>query len=64
MICLTAVLFSCNKKENCPDITLIGQPNCPEDTTWVCGCDKVSYINECVANNNGMYVVSQGKCTN
>ncbi|MGB0432580.1 MAG: hypothetical protein ACPGLV_19035 [Bacteroidia bacterium] len=57
------LLASCGNKQDCPDITLVGgNPNCPEDTSWVCGCDDSTYINECVATNRGMYVTFKGKC--
>ncbi len=57
------LISSCGSKQDCPDLTLIGgNPNCPEDTSWVCGCDDSTYINECRANNRGAYVVFKGKC--
>ncbi|MBI3142566.1 MAG: hypothetical protein HYZ16_07050 [Bacteroidetes bacterium] len=53
---------ACNKTQDCPDLTIMGQPNCPEDTSWVCGCNDSTYVNECVARSQGMWVKSTGRC--
>lgn len=57
------LLASCGDNVDCPDINMIGgNPNCPEDTAWACGCDDSTYINKCKANNRGIRVVFNGKC--
>lgn len=58
--------FSCGKGDSeapCPDRSIVHFNVCPEDTNWVCGCDTVSYINECEANKSGAWVKYVGRCT-
>ncbi|MCB0739305.1 MAG: Kazal-type serine protease inhibitor family protein [Bacteroidetes bacterium] len=47
---------------DCPDRTLYSDVNCPKDTSWVCGCDDSTYLNECTANKKGRWVQYEGKC--
>ncbi len=58
------IATSCGKK-SCHDqamedahATALCTQDCPE----VCGCDGNTYCNECIANSQGIKVVSQGPC--
>jgi hypothetical protein len=35
---------------------------CDETVSWVCGCNSISYINECVAKKSGIKSYKRGKC--
>ncbi|MBD78749.1 MAG: hypothetical protein CL840_07505 [Crocinitomicaceae bacterium] len=42
------------------DLTLL----CPENIDFVCGCNGITYSNECQAKRNGVLKWSKGKCDN
>lgn len=59
--------FFCKLEDDCGGIDLHGtcspRPrNCNIDENFICGCDKKTYKNECIANINGISVKHNGKC--
>lgn len=52
----------------CDDVTAVGacidipQPGCPEYLHYVCGCDGVTYENECFARQAGVSLAHEGMC--
>ena len=62
-LCALAMLVtSCNSEDPCPDRKLVSYIECPKDTSYVCGCNDVTYLNECEANRQGVRVEYQGRC--
>lgn len=77
LLCCIGFLFimpSCSKNENCLFENSSGSPNCIDSTLIdpnmmcteeynpVCGCNGVTYSNECVASRYGVTNVLQGEC--
>ncbi|MBK9254902.1 MAG: hypothetical protein IPM42_05390 [Saprospiraceae bacterium] len=61
ILALAVSTISCSKDEKCVAVL---DPNCicTADFNPVCGCDKITYSNACVAACNGIEVVSTGEC--
>ena len=56
-------LVSESSAQSCIDSTLI-DPEVMCSTLWepVCGCNGVTYSNDCVAQNNGVLSFTEGAC--
>ena len=52
--------ISCEASQDCKSNGK--QCACPEIYAPVCGCDNITYENDCTANCVGVEIVSQGKC--
>ena len=61
---LMIVFSSCNKTDSDNNCVAIVNEDCICTMQYdpVCGCDDVSYSNQCAANCAGVDVVSQGEC--
>ena len=56
--------FNCNEDENCNIGTIDQNAMCIEIYDPVCGCDNVTYSNDCYATANGISNWSEGECLN
>ena len=52
-----------NNESNCIDESLIDSSAvCYMIYDPVCGCNKVTYSNDCIAKNNGVLIFEKGSC--
>ena len=62
----TVVLLSCKKTSNnttnCPQGTVNTNCICPTFSNPVCGCNKKTYDNACLAECDGITTYTTGKC--
>jgi len=56
--------FSCNKDDNCNIGTIDQNAVCIEVYDPVCGCNNITYSNDCHAIANGISNWSEGECLN
>lgn len=61
VIALTLVQFGCVKKNCIDESKIVGNP-CPKNYDPVCGCDKKTYGNTCMAENAGVTSYKKGEC--
>jgi hypothetical protein len=66
MLSFGACKDKCNDtKQSCIDKSKINpELNCPENIDFVCGCDGITYNNECEAKKNGVTKFKSGTCDN
>lgn len=57
-------ISSCQKTDKCYDRKMEKNHSggCLQDCPLVCGCDRNTYCNECIANSKGIKVLSNGPC--
>ncbi len=63
LLSITLLFVACKKDDDCIDSSLIDRNDaCTLQLEPVCGCDKVTYGNECEASKNGVTSWRQGRC--
>ncbi len=63
LLFLLIALGSCKKRDDgCIDESLIIDSACPANYDPVCGCDDVTYGNDCEARINGVTSWTEGAC--
>ena len=61
LILVSCLFLSCDKSSKCI-ATNNSDCICTKDYVPVCGCDDITYSNQCHANCVNIEVVSQGEC--
>ncbi|MGB0367727.1 MAG: hypothetical protein ACPGC8_08840 [Flavobacteriaceae bacterium] len=59
------LLYACPKpEEECKETTPDASQVCIQIYAPVCGCNKVTYPNACIAESRGIQDYTNGECTN